>query len=116
MKRQVVEWVVTDLDRVAPMSDDELADVVRRDGTCGWLMTMERTPEWTGDNRADRELVAPICGSCPVQRECLEWDLRAYGYAISGVWGPLPEDERRAVFALWSQRRADAAGGVGGGL
>ncbi|GAA2977466.1 WhiB family transcriptional regulator [Actinokineospora diospyrosa] len=116
MRREIAKRVAADLDGVAALSGGQLVDVVRRDGTCGWLATTGQTPEWTGDDRADRELVVPICGACPVQRECLEWDLRVHGYASGGVWGPLAEDERRAVFPVWSQRRDDAAGGVGGAL
>ncbi|GAA2787606.1 WhiB family transcriptional regulator [Crossiella cryophila] len=97
--------MAAELDVFASLADDELSEAVRRAGSCGWLYTSGGMPEWTGDDRADRELAAPICAACPVQRECLESEFRTHGYALSGVWGPLAEDDRRAVFLRWLDRR-----------
>ncbi|WP_026425094.1 WhiB family transcriptional regulator [Actinokineospora inagensis] len=110
---KLFERIAADLDRVESAPDEVLSDAVRHRGSCGWLDTADAMPEWTGDDRADRELVKPICGTCPVWRECLESEFRTHGYALGGVWGPLPENERRAVLLLWSERR-DGTSGAGG--
>ncbi|MBB5800792.1 WhiB family redox-sensing transcriptional regulator [Saccharothrix ecbatanensis] len=99
------ERVAADLDGCAELADDQLAHAVRNRGLCGWLSTSGEYPEWTGDFRSDRELAARVCAACPVQRECLEWEFRTRGHATAGVWGPLPEDERRAVYECWEERR-----------
>ena len=46
---------------------------------------------------------------CPVQRECLELELRMFGEQTVGVWGALGEDDRRALVPLWRRRPAIAA-------
>jgi WhiB family transcriptional regulator, redox-sensing transcriptional regulator len=58
----------------------------------------------------DRELAARLCAGCPVQRECLEFELRTAGAETVGVWGGLSEDDRRALHAVWRARagRAEA--------
>ncbi|MEV7275189.1 WhiB family transcriptional regulator [Streptomyces bacillaris] len=44
-----------------------------------------------------------VCGTCPVQPDCLQW---ALGNDVQdGVWGGLSEDERRAL----KRRRARTA-------
>lgn len=99
------ERVAAELDEFAELADEELAHTVRNTGLCGWLSTSGEYPEWTGEFRSDRELAARVCAACPVQRECLEWEFRTRGHATSGVWGPLPEDARRAVYECWEERR-----------
>ena len=106
------ELVAANLDECAAVPDEALAESVRQRGTCGWLYTTGEIPEWTGDDRLDRTLTAPICAGCPVRRECLEWEFRSQGYALGGVWGPLAEDDRRAVFLRWLDRR-DGTGRAG---
>lgn len=108
------ERIAADLDECASVPDEALVEAVRRRGVCGWLNASGELPDWTGDDRADRALAAPICAGCPIQRECLELEFRTHGYATSGVWGPLDEDDRRAVFMRWLDRRdgSDRAGGV----
>ncbi|GAA3845794.1 hypothetical protein GCM10022243_10020 [Saccharothrix violaceirubra] len=105
----VFDRVAVDLDRVAGLADAELVHAVRVDGSCGWLATGDQAPGWTGDDRADRVVAARVCAGCPVQRECLEWDLRgmrAHGEpATAGVWGPLAPQDRRRVFVRWLDRR-----------
>lgn len=105
--------VAAELDDYAAVSDDALEHAVRYQGACGWLATSGETPHWTGDDDADRELAAPICVGCPVQRECLEWEFRTHGYAIGSVWGPLSAAGRRAVYLHWRDRRDDT-GRAGG--
>lgn len=95
------------LDEYESASDRELFDAVHRRGACGWLDTTGKLPRWSGNDRADRQLVAPICAACPVWRECLEWEFRTHGHATAGVWGPLDEQGRRAAFPHWLERRAD---------
>ncbi|RZS32494.1 WhiB family redox-sensing transcriptional regulator [Herbihabitans rhizosphaerae] len=97
--------VVADLDQVEDVPTDDLFAVLSRDGACMWVRTTGEEPQWTGDDRVDRALAAPICGGCPVRRECLEFEFRTSGYALSGVWGPLSEEERRAAFVVWLDRR-----------
>jgi WhiB family redox-sensing transcriptional regulator len=103
------ERVAAQLDECESTPDDALEHAVRYQGACGWLDTSGEIPEWTGDDRADRELAAPICAGCPVRRECLEWEFRTHGYAIAGVWGPLDAADRRAVYLHWLDRREDSA-------
>ncbi|GAA3847015.1 hypothetical protein GCM10022243_11390 [Saccharothrix violaceirubra] len=112
----VFDRVAVDLDRVAGLADAELVHAVRVDGSCGWLATGDQAPGWTGDDRADRALAARVCAGCPVQRECLEWDLRelrAGRTATTGVWGPVAPMDLPAVFVSWSDRR-DGARPAGG--
>ncbi|MEV7275090.1 WhiB family transcriptional regulator [Streptomyces bacillaris] len=48
-----------------------------------------------------------VCGTCPVQPDCLQW---ALGNDVQdGVWGGLSEDERRAL----KRRRARTAAVTG---
>jgi WhiB family redox-sensing transcriptional regulator len=102
---EIYEQVAADLDEFAGLADDQLVHQVRNRGLCGWVSTSDEYPEWTGSFRADQELAARVCADCPVQRECLEWDFRSRGHERAGVWGPLPEDVRRAVFECWEERR-----------
>ena len=57
----------------------------------------------------DRALAARMCAGCPVQRECLELELRTAGAETAGVWGGLCEVDRRALHTAWRGRRARAA-------
>ncbi len=34
----------------------------------------------------------------------LVWELRLHGSKTVGVWGALPEDDRRALYPLWRAR------------
>ncbi|MFD8565468.1 WhiB family transcriptional regulator [Streptomyces sp. NPDC059639] len=47
-----------------------------------------------------------VCGSCPVERQCLEWALNAG--PVEGIWGGTTDAERRAV----RRRRARGHGGT----
>jgi len=93
------------LDRLAAVPDDVLADAVARDGL--WLRAFDGAamPDLTGDALPDRELATGLCAGCPVIDECLELDLRTAGPDTVGVWGALPDTDRRALYPVWLRRR-----------
>jgi WhiB family transcriptional regulator, redox-sensing transcriptional regulator len=97
------------LDRLRWVPREVLAQAVQRDGLCLWVYPDNDPPELTGTVAADRELAAAYCAGCPVRDECLELELRTAGADTVGVWGALPEQDRRALYPLWRQRgeRAD---------
>lgn len=97
------------LDRVRWVPNAVLARIVQRDGLCLWAYPNGDPPELTGVDTADRELAAGYCAGCPVRDECLELELRTAGQDTVGVWGALPERDRRALYPHWRQRgeRAD---------
>lgn len=97
--------LATELDRYANVPEEVLEDIVRRDGSCMWLYTYGDIPEWSGDDLTDRELAARICAECPVQLACLELELRQAGPFALGVWGALSEQDRRALYRVWRDRR-----------
>ena len=70
-----------------------------------WLDVSADQPMWTGDMMTDRQLAAIICAGCPVVDECLELEFRSTGLTTLGVWGALAEDDRRAIYLAWLQRR-----------
>lgn len=92
------------LDRLTHVPSGVLAEIVLRDGLCLWAFRHSELPELTGVDTADRELAARLCEQCPVQDECLVWELRLHGPNTVGVWGALPEDDRRALYPLWRTR------------
>jgi WhiB family redox-sensing transcriptional regulator len=113
------------LDRLRWVPDGVLAQIVRRDGLCLWAYPDGDPPKLTGMDTADRELAAAYCAGCPVRDECLELELRTAGERTLGVWGALPEQDRRVLYPHWRQRgdraddpdradtdAADAAGGA----
>lgn len=89
------------LDRLLVVPDEVLSDVVSRDGLCLWAFDRNGFPE----GETDRETAARLCAGCPVIDECLELDLRTAGANTVGVWGALPDTERRALFPVWLRRR-----------
>ncbi|MGW6928468.1 WhiB family transcriptional regulator [Lentzea sp. NPDC054927] len=98
--RQVgIAW---SLDHLRWVPTDELTDVVQSDGLCMWAFTGE--PPWADEELTDRELAERQCSGCPLRDECLELELRTAGAETVGVWGALPEDERREVHRHWLQR------------
>jgi WhiB family redox-sensing transcriptional regulator len=111
-----LEHTAAELDAVEQVPDDVLNDVVTRDGACMALYRLDLAPEWSGDDLADREVAARICAGCPVQRECLELELRTSGGATLGVWGALPAEVVRELHAVWRSRRQDPgrSGAAGG--
>lgn len=99
--------MAADLDRFANLPDDVLYEVVTRDGLCFWVFDREDMPELTGEDTPDRELAARLCAGCPVMDECLELELRTSGDNTVGVWGGLPENDRRAVHRVWKVRHVN---------
>ncbi|TWH20307.1 WhiB family transcriptional regulator [Prauserella rugosa] len=100
-----------DLGHYADVPENVLEHVVRRDGSCMWLYTFGDIPEWTGDDATDRRLAEEICRDCPVQEMCLELELRQSGPFTTGVWGALPEQDRRALYLIWRDRHDQREGG-----
>jgi WhiB family redox-sensing transcriptional regulator len=93
-----------ELDDLASVPSDVLAELVARYGLCLWEITSGDPPAWSGQGPPDRELAARLCAGCPVRRECLEFELRTAGADTVGVWGGLDEDDRRALHAIWAAR------------
>jgi len=102
--------LAADLDRFEHVPDDVLLDIVTRDGRCMWLYSIGEEPDWSGDDRTDRDLAARVCAGCPVQRQCLELELRTAGLATHGVWGALSDEDRKALFPRWLIRRKTNGG------
>lgn len=92
------------LDRLIDVPTDVLADLVMDNGACVWCCGDGDAPSLTGHDTPDRELAARICAGCPMQDECLELELRLAGRGTVGVWGALPEQDRRALYPLWQAR------------
>lgn len=97
-------WVA-ELDELAAVPTEVLADWVTARGRCLWEITCGEPPEWTGKDDPDRELATRLCADCPVHVECLEFELRLGGAQTLGVWGALNADDRRALHRVWSSRR-----------
>jgi WhiB family redox-sensing transcriptional regulator len=106
------------LDHVRWVPRAVLGEIVIAEGACMWAYAEDEPPQLTGLDTPDRELAARLCAGCPVRDECLELELRMAGPDTAGVWGALPEDDRRALYPLWRQRgeraepvESDDAGG-----
>jgi WhiB family redox-sensing transcriptional regulator len=99
------EEVTARLDDLETVPTDTLFDLVTCEGVCMWIGLSVEEPTWTGDKATDRELAAKICAGCPVADECLELEFRSTGFTTLGVWGALAEDDRRASYLAWLQRR-----------
>ncbi|MBB4683960.1 WhiB family transcriptional regulator [Amycolatopsis jiangsuensis] len=97
------------LDRYAHVPNDVLTNLVTRDGLCFWAFDRNDMPPLTGHDQPDRELAARLCSGCPVIDECLELDLRTAGPDTLGVWGALPDTDRRALHPVWTRRRGGGA-------
>jgi len=81
------------------------------DGACMEISADDGPPRWLYEDGTDRELAARLCQGCPVQRECLELELRMFGDQTVGVWGALGEDDRRALVPHWRQAASRSAAG-----
>jgi WhiB family redox-sensing transcriptional regulator len=99
------EEIAAALDRYAEVPDDVLCEVVTRDGLCFWAFHRGDIPELTGEDTPDLELAARVCAGCPVIDECLELELRTAGEKTVGVWGALPDTDRRAIHRVWRRCR-----------
>jgi WhiB family transcriptional regulator, redox-sensing transcriptional regulator len=100
---QLIE-VAWRLDRLRWVPRDVLGEIVVAEGACMRAYAEGDPPQLTGIDKADRELAEWLCVGCPVQDECLELELRIAGEQTTGVWGALPEDDRRALYPHWRQR------------
>lgn len=92
------------LDRLRWVPSDALDTIVRDEGLCFWAYFEGEPPGLTGIGTPDRELATRFCAGCPVQDECLELELRTAGEQTVGVWGAMPEDDRRALHPHWLRR------------
>ncbi|PZS29419.1 MAG: transcription factor WhiB [Pseudonocardiales bacterium] len=99
------EEVAARLDDLQGVPIGTLFDLVTREGACMSIDVGAEEPTWTSDRAPDRELAANICAACPVVDECLELEFRTAGFTTLGVWGALAEDDRRAAYLAWLQRR-----------
>ena len=93
------------LDRWRPVPGDVLTAVVLHGGLCFGRLWPVDEPDWDDYTPDDRALAARLCAACPVIDQCLELDLRTAGAHTLGVWGALPEDDRRALHPLWQRHR-----------
>lgn len=98
------------LDRLRQVPNDVLTAVVVRGGLCFWLLWPPEEPDWDDAPPSDRLLAARLCAGCPVIDPCLELDLRTAGADTTGVWGALPEDDRRSLHPIWQQHRQQQTG------
>jgi WhiB family redox-sensing transcriptional regulator len=107
-EQQNYEQMAAELDELAAVPTEVLADWVTAQGRCLWETTFGEPPEWTGEDEPDRELASQLCAGCPVRIECLDFELRLGGAQTVGVWAALNADDRRALHKVWSSRhRAD---------
>jgi WhiB family redox-sensing transcriptional regulator len=98
------EQMAAELDELAAVPTEVLADWVTARGRCLWETTFGEPPEWTGEEEPDRNLARRLCAGCPVRLECLEFELRLGGAQTVGVWGALNTDDRRALHKVWFSR------------
>lgn len=99
----VLSAIVTRLTPWRSASNDALAAVVITAGACLDDTCDGDRPGWLFDDTIDHELAALTCAECPVSDACLELELRLFGAAKLGMWGPLGEDGRRALYPAWAQ-------------
>jgi WhiB family redox-sensing transcriptional regulator len=104
-QRKTYEEMAAELDELAMVPTEVLADWVTARGRCLWETTFGEPPEWSGEDEPDRELATRMCAGCPVRAECLEFELRIAGEDTVGVWGALHEEDRRALHKVWRCRR-----------
>ena len=97
--------VAARLDDLEKVPIRTLVDLVTREGACMGIDVGITEPMWTGVTASDRELAVHICAGCLVTDECLELEFRTAGFTTLGVWGALAEDDRRAAYLAWLQRR-----------
>jgi len=101
------EEMAAELDELAAVPTEVLAEWVTAAGRCLWETTFGEPPEWSGEDDPDRELAHQLCAGCPVRAECLEFELRVAGEQTLGVWGALNTDDRLALHKVWASRRRD---------
>jgi WhiB family transcriptional regulator, redox-sensing transcriptional regulator len=101
------EALAAGLDRWHLVPIEVLQEVVTLHGLCLGGLWPEEEPDWDDCAPSDRALAARLCKECPVIYQCLELDLRIDGPCTTGVWGALPEDDRRALHPIWQRRRQE---------
>jgi WhiB family transcriptional regulator, redox-sensing transcriptional regulator len=99
------EAMAAHLDRWRQVPTDVLSALVMRRGLCLWGLWPAEEPDWDDCAPSDRDLAAQLCAGCPVIDQCRELDLRTAGACTTGVWGALPEDDRRALHRAWQHHR-----------
>lgn len=99
------------LDRFTEATTDQLAEAVGAEGACMVAMTSPEPPALTGEEVTDRNLAERICSGCRFQEACLELLLRWSGPVQVGVFGALPDEDRRDLYPIWRARRAEQWGG-----
>ena len=110
------EALAAGLDRWQQVPIEVLQEVVTLNGLCLGGIWPAEEPGWDDCAPSDRALATRLCQGCPVIDQCIELDLRIDGPCTTGVWGALPEDDRRALHPIWQRRRqerpkADQEGG-----
>lgn len=108
--RDRFQHIADRLDRLANAPTEVLAAIIMRTGSCITAMTSADPPELTGEDSTDREMAARLCSGCPVQDECLELELRWTGPHTVGVFGALPDEDRRTLYPRWRARRMNGGG------
>jgi WhiB family transcriptional regulator, redox-sensing transcriptional regulator len=93
------------LDRLHEAPTEVLNTTVVLNGLCLWGLWPAVEPDWEDCAPSDRALAQRLCEGCPVTDQCLELDLRTAGASTTGVWGALPEDDRRALHRVWQHHR-----------
>lgn len=96
--------MATRLERLHEVPTEVLTTVVVRRGLCLWGLWPAVEPDWEDCAPNDRALAQQLCEGCPVIDQCLELELRTAGASTTGVWGALPEDDRRALHPIWQRR------------
>lgn len=86
--------------RIEAVCRSVLVEIVQHDGMCMRVVTDDE-PAWRDEAMTDHELAALLCADCTVQDECLELEFRTAGATTVGVWGALPEEERRVLYLHW---------------
>lgn len=97
---------VARLDVLAHQPWEELGDLVATYGVCMHVHPAGDPPRWLFEDGTDREIADRLCAKCTVKDECLELELRLYGDQTVGVWGALPENDRRVIHRFRENRRS----------
>ncbi|MGH3793376.1 MAG: WhiB family transcriptional regulator [Pseudonocardiaceae bacterium] len=105
--RKSAEELSAELDELAAVPTEVLADWVTARGRCLWESTFGVLPEWTGEDEPDRDLAHRLCAGCPVRSECLEFEIRVSDDQNAGVWNGLNSDDRVVLRDMWQSRHRD---------
>jgi WhiB family redox-sensing transcriptional regulator len=108
--RDRFEAIAARLDRLRPVPTGVLGAQVMREGRCIKGFVDGDVPELSSEGTPDRELAARLCAECPVQEQCLTFELRTAGPGSAGVLGALPEEDRWVLYPIWRARQGWAGG------